>query len=62
MIQSGPGVNCGAASGLDKCGSGLALNVNSLEDAGEDVTFKNLMGPWEVKRMWIKKRTHTYLD
>lgn len=43
MNESGQGVLCGMASGLDRCGSGQAPNVNNREDAGnccEDVTSR----------------------
>jgi len=45
--ESGQGVLCGTASGLDRCGSGHAPNVNSREDAGnccEDVTSRTGTG------------------
>lgn len=43
MNESGLGVLCGTAAGLDRCGSGQAPNVNSTEDTGdrgEDVTSR----------------------
>ena len=62
MNESEPGVLCGTASGLDRCGSGQAPNVNSREDTGdryEDVTPR---AGWEFGkfRAWGDAKTHTH--
>lgn len=63
MNESGQGVLCGTASGLDRCGSGQAPNVNSREDTEEDVTLRTgrEFGKFRVCAD-IKTHTHAHMN
>lgn len=69
--ESEPGVLCGTAAGLDRCGSGPAPNVNRAERTGEeggaacrqggDMTSRNAMNNSlrADERVETPKHTHT---